>query len=552
MTETHTTTKVHDLQTEGSNPKLQDLARESAKFDTDGVPSRTKPFFDHVNSHMHTDPENKQRLGETTRQLCEVAIVYLPNEIIANPSFLDALSLYVFVRDGGLIKDDILAKNIIQAFQSYMVNPSVSELESSKTFNILAGLENLSELWTSVSTEMSEQAPSYKKASMMPSPNLPLDALEASIGIETLPREAVLIRAIDAVYFLDTQLAMYENGETLDEEAVMNRIFEAETVLAPLSYLASYDTLESSMLSKARKLRYALAGNKDALHAQKDYDAQFGTPLDRLSHLRYVMDYIGEDRGEDFSIFDAGKSDDAICMVSGLVDVLSAKDAPYDTSHENKDSTAKLRARVKTGGSELEKIARDLITIGSENPIMDKFAFTLISEKDTTVPFVYATLLENLMRHEGTQITFKASPSRNQPFHIKGTPEFVQLVREGLREKGIDAVDESKFDTRDDEQYGFHVAKVTFFLTHEYNDQQGNLQKVDLPVEIQVLSQDARDNARSGAASHIILKIAKKLGRKLSDKETHELTEKITALHERMKPDISANQLPSTLPAIFR
>jgi hypothetical protein len=114
---------------------------------------------------------------------------------------------------------------------------------------------------------------------------------------------------------------------------------------------------------------------------------------------------------------------------------------------------------------------------------------------------------------ESKSITEYPSPSREQAFHIKGSEEFLNLIKNRLQSEFPDQ--DELFEYVPDDT-GFHVAKITGF----YEDKVGCV-----PFEVQILTQEGRRDSRVGRAAHIFYKLMRQLGHRYapSDLEIYKL-----------------------------
>ncbi len=314
---------------------------------------------------------------------------------------------------------------------------------------------------------------------------------------ENINLETILIQSVQDLAVMDVY-----DGKS---EAVYDAIVRAESVFAPLCEIIGIDGLAMALRSKAECIRLRNSG--------KDH---FVNESERIA-LAYQ-----NKQGEFGEIFHHNVTGILRAIIGGhtLEPVLGTDSKHGIVIEEGYSDEKKLRiiARLKSIGARAGKLMRSAdANDGVMEPNLDDNGITLISQDDEHLAKSYIEAVRAMLASE--QITPWPSPSRDEAFHIEGSQEFIDSMRDGLTLAFPDEIRLFEFVPNDS---GFHVAKMTGY----YEDDIGCA-----PFEVQLLTQEGRKDSRIGRAAHIFYKIMRKLGHKYTPGE-HEV-ERLAALNAR-------------------
>ncbi len=161
------------------------------------------------------------------------------------------------------------------------------------------------------------------------------------------------------------------------------------------------------------------------------------------------------------------------------------------------------RYRLKTVGS----LASKMHNKGGVTP-MDIVGMTVVSGdvRESARAFV-AFMTERVDCPESGLLEHKAD-SKERPFFVSGSTEHIGAVKQELRLKGVDEK-RVQFEEKSSEyanergQKPLEVSKITFFAT---------IDGIQVPTEVQFVTQGERERMRTGDIAHIIYKYLKQLG----------------------------------------
>jgi hypothetical protein len=99
-------------------------------------------------------------------------------------------------------------------------------------------------------------------------------------------------------------------------------------------------------------------------------------------------------------------------------------------------------------------------------------------------------------------MTLRPSPKRDKPLHVRGTPEFIDEVADGMGMASVAELDKIA-DLRRTHAQDYHVAKLSM-------DYQEWGEERPTSVEIQINTREGREDARVGSPSHALHKLTRR------------------------------------------
>ncbi len=337
------------------------------------------------------------------------------------------------------------------------------------------------------------QTPQHENRWAHATPIRDVDSL-MSLG-ESVNIETILIHAAHTLAIMD----VYDGQSDTAYDAVVN----AESVLAPLCEIASFDGPAMALRSKAEIIRMRNSG--------------LGHFVDESERISLMYQDENGDCGPRFHHF-------ASCILreitgsSNLRPILGA-DSKHDIVLEdgfNDEKGIREIARLKTIGMRANKLYRSFKDNGGIMEVnLDDVGITVVAKDDEHLTQAYIDAVYSMLKSQ--HITPWPSPRRKESFHIRGSSAFVEQLKAAL----IARFDPAMFEFVEDDT-GFHVAKMTGY----YEDAAGCV-----PFEVQVLTQEGRKDSRTGKSAHIFYKIMRMLGVKYVP--TEEQTTRLAAFNAR-------------------
>ncbi len=258
------------------------------------------------------------------------------------------------------------------------------------------------------------------------------------------------------------------------DAALLQDVFEAEYFYAPLCEILGYDGIAMSLTDQAWTTRLEKSGNGDKLVAADvilrgiDDEAIYGI-YEKL-HLKdgFELEHVVTDPDR--------KIGDALLAL--------------DLGNQSLDHLVTVW-RLKSKASIARKLLTD--TYKSAN-IADIFATTIITDTLEQTGQVFKRM-KSLTQIDGVDATIAAS--KNSSRYVKGSQKF---IRQATALSGYSENIETETGLFD-----FEVAKQTIVVqtTNAIGE------RIAVPVEIQVLTKDARNDSRLGLSAHILYKLRK-------------------------------------------
>lgn len=298
--------------------------------------------------------------------------------------------------------------------------------------------------------------------------------------------ESVVISAIGHI------IKLRKSGAT--GERLLQQIYDAETVYAPLAEIVGFDGVAMALRSEAAKKRLYRAGHKAYIDRAENHLLELAScPEDVHANVTDILGIVSDGHVQTRPVLGEDPSQGIIIGESTVVPrsleaMLELNDLePY-----------RAVWRLKTVGSLANKMYKYDIEHPGEGIILpgDTLGITLITPNQAQQGMLFAELISNTYDahvQDGSGLHLVASASRkwaNTPFHVRGRMDDIDETMYYIGPTldripgGHDMVD------RRVDQTGFEVMKLT-------------LQYYGLPVEIQVVTEDIREKSRIGHYAHV-------------------------------------------------
>jgi hypothetical protein len=288
-----------------------------------------------------------------------------------------------------------------------------------------------------------------------------LDTLRDKVTIESIMHKAAEMLA---KFHLDEDRGC--------ELQVYRDVYAIRSFYAPLCELAGFDGMAMALRSEADIRQLIATGNEQYIEQARAILEGAG---DGEEAAQFMEEFLTDIAGDNLHEAVLGnEATHGITIGEGLCH----------------DDTLRVNWRLKSLGSLAMKLKRrDGKPKKRENEQpMDLFAGTIITRDAEQLARVYASIIRNVERSE--RATPTPSPSRDTPFHIRGTKQFIDTIAHELGiVPGMEGYEQAykefelKYDVRPTDG-NYQVAKVTTM----YKGSDG----VELPVEIQLVTEESR------------------------------------------------------------
>ena len=307
------------------------------------------------------------------------------------------------------------------------------------------------------------KADAWQPRAKLVMPERTLELLD-SVNIESL-----LISSVETLAQLD------EDEAALDAKTLQNA-YRAEAFLGPLCEIIGFDGLSMALQSRVNTLR--------AMHTG------------RQAQVAEASRIIGERGGEQQVDQDVQELFGAI-FGENIHEQVLRHGAPHGIIIGEGLATSKnLRVvwRLKSIGSLANKLSR---TNPEEFTPMDIIGATVITDTEEQVAERLTRIIER--SHNDPNVKLVPTVDRTDAVHVKGTPDYIDTVREVLGFTSVDAM--KRFvDVKEVTEGAHRVCKVTLVHSREG--------RPDLRAEIQLTTAKDRVEARIGSAAHLLYKFA--------------------------------------------
>lgn len=371
------------------------------------------------------------------------------------------------------------------------------------------------------------------KAWMTTEPYLDFDHMHDMLNSTNI--EAFVIKACELVDNM-------QHPSSLRESALLQDVLEAESFYAPILEVLGFDGLASVLRSLSHMVR--LKKHEEAKARERLLDSG-------------LVDDGEEDRPDGIKCIEQAKQ---------MVDRIEQIGVENIAKHIFGDNRSLIQPAVGEGadgnipvhigdllvdweGNKIDFGHYRLKTVGSlANKLyqkkgvlpMDIMGMTVVSEDVSESAQAFAMFIKDRLDNEQSGLRAKKADSKDQPFYVQGSEEYVAAVLDKLRSMGVD---ETRIQAEPEAQEvaetrghnTLQVSKITFMAL---------VDGIEVPTEVQFVTKSERERMRTGDIAHIIYKYIKQLGDDISPDERKSIISSavkvIKAMHARkqhLNPD---------------
>ena len=298
-----------------------------------------------------------------------------------------------------------------------------------------------------------------------------LDFQHMANFINTIDIDSVVIKGCELVDNL-------KNPSSMRESAWLQDVLEAESFYAPLLELLRFDGLASLLRSEAHILRLNMSGKAASISEA----SRVLTPIENLGPKKIIESILGVDDC-DYQPAVTGQPAPPVHVGDAVVSI----DNELQSVHY----------RLKTVGSLAQKIESD----AEKRVPLDLMGMTVVCGDVESSAHSFAHFIKNNV--DGNQfIRPESAPSKTQAIYAQGSEEYIRSVQEELIDLGIELNRcEFKYNKPDEvHERGYEnlqVSKITF---------KAMVDGVEVPTEVQFVTNDERRRMRDGEIAHIVFK----------------------------------------------
>ena len=287
--------------------------------------------------------------------------------------------------------------------------------------------------------------------------------------LDSVNIESLLISSAETLAQLDPDKV------TLDNNTLQNA-YRAEAFLGPLCEIIGFDGLSMALQSRVNVLRATYTG--------------------RQAQVAEATRII-EERGSEQQVDQDVQALFGAIFGENIHEQVIKHAAPHGIIIGEGLATSKnLRVvwRLKSIGSLANKLSR---TNPEEFTPMDIVGATVITDTEEQVAERLTRIIER--SHNDPDVKMVPTVDRTDAVHVKGTPDYIDTVREVLGFTSVDAM--KRFvDVKEVTEGAHRVCKVTLVHSREG--------RPDLRAEIQLTTAADRIDARIGSAAHLLYKFS--------------------------------------------
>lgn len=300
-----------------------------------------------------------------------------------------------------------------------------------------------------------------------------------------------------------------QNPSSNRKSALFQDVLEAESFYAPILEVLGFDGLASVLRSLAHRIRlrnYEEAKRRERAATPDGEFREDGMP-DGIACIEAAEEKIAEIKRIGIDNIAKHIFGDSRSLSERVVDEDSKGEVPIQIGNLLVDlgdeKVAFGHYRLKTIGSLANKLFRKKGAMP-----MDLMGMTVVSGDVEESARAFVGFIKNRLDDEANGLVAKKADSKEQPIYVQGSVEYVAAVRVQLEAQGIGAdrvqfVEETAEEAAVRGHRKLEVAKVTFNAT---------VDGVEVPTEIQFVTQAERERMRTGDVAHIIFKYLKQLG----------------------------------------
>jgi len=367
-----------------------------------------------------------------------------------------------------------------QALRQYTNHPHESTESVSYVLGILADRPVIENFWHDTLTEMYHDQPdllqhlqssdSHMLSTETWQPHAHLVTPDRTLALlNTVNLESLLIQSVETLVRLSPENVTKDN-------LTLQEVYRAESFFGPLCEIIGFDGLAMALQSRANIVRSIYTGNE--------------AKVQQAQHI------IGE-RGNEKQVDEDVQSLFSAVFGDHIHEQVIKHTAPHGIIIGEGLCTSKnLRVvwRLKSVGSLARKLDQE--NIPGYIP-MDILGATIIAHNEHEMAERLGRIIER--SHNDDTVRLVPTAERTDAVHVKGTPDYIETVREAL---GFDSIESMRrfVDVKEVAPGEHRVCKVT--LVHS---QEG---RPDLHAEIQLTTEADRIEARIGSAAHLLYKMA--------------------------------------------
>lgn len=318
--------------------------------------------------------------------------------------------------------------------------------------------------------------------------------------------ESLIIKACELVDNM-------QHPSSARESAWLQDVLEAESYYAPIMEVLGLDGLASMLRGEAHILRLNGQGEHGSISAAKEmHDA-----IECVGIRNVVANILSGEAAIESAVGELTTGQGDYPVHVGVF-VVKTGSGLIDGNY-----------RLKTVGSLASKMSNKY---NGEAP-MDVLGLTVISDNVESSARDFANFIADRLPH------FEAKKARGKesPIFISGTTEYINTIKRVMQENGLD---QSMCQFREDEAdfveargyKNYEVSKVTFIAIQD---------GVEIPTEVQFVTDAERKRARRGEVSHLIYKYLDQLTKLPGEERWSELSreEKLELEREKAKRNSS-------------
>lgn len=343
----------------------------------------------------------------------------------------------------------------------------------------------INDFWHRNVSELYEDTPELANELLSDTPHPIAPELWAQKARLVMPERTETLTNLDSPDSVNLESLVLESIETLvnlsddnvaKDSKTLQAMHRAESLFAPVCEIIGFDGLAMALQSRVHILRKTYTGNLAAVERAQAIIAEYGDEHQADEDVQALFSTVfGENIHEQVIKQAAGHG---IIIGEGLA-----------TS-----KNVRVVWRRKSVGS----LARKLDTEnGNEQLPMDILGATVIAHNTEEMAERLTRVIER--SHSDPNVKLMPTADRTDAVHVKGTPDYIDTVREVLGFSTVEAM--KRFvDVKEVEPGAHRVSKVTLIHSREG--------RPDIRAEIQFTTEADRVEARIGSAAHLLYKFA--------------------------------------------
>lgn len=448
-------------------------------FPDEYFPLAPEPVRDAYTYYWQTTDTSRESIADQEREMALVNtyISDFCDEYIKPPVYTAAMLGPIADK----LDDAKNAENAWQALQQYASSPDEDPTDAEYVLGVLADRPLVTTFWQSAVKNHYAGTPELRDLLQLQTPEQVTDEAmweapaqlvspDAMLGLlDNVNLESLLIRSAETLAFFDSPKA----GQ---DSLTLRRIHQAESLLAPLCEIIGFDGLAMALYSKTNILR-----------------AQYGGKTDAIIRAHAAI----AERGNEHQVDADVQSLFSVIFGSHIHEQVIKHGAPHGiVIGEGFCTNDNIRVvwRLKSTGSLARKIIREN---HPEQLPMDILGATLVTRDEQQLAEQLGHIIDRT--HDDGRVRLQPTPERTDAVHVKGTPDYIETVRQAL---GFDSIESMRrfVDVVEVAPGGHRVCKVTLIYRHDG--------RPDLHAEIQLTTEKDRVEARIGSAAHLLYKFA--------------------------------------------